>query len=371
MIRTIVRDFKDLEPYRLEWEKLLKGMSTDSPFSTYEWLSTCWNHFQNGRRLLGIIFYDQSHLQGIIPLMAYQETIRFYPLRKISFVGREYSDRADLIIGKDKGKVVEALMDYFSETCRNWDVIHLEQIPETSDSIKMLRYCARKKGLLFECWEQTVCPYVVLNQELGQIMEKREGSLKKEIRKSARRLQDRGKVGFTRSITHENIDDLIETAAFVDKQSRKYEEGKALFTNSVPREFLREVAKIFAQRKWLDFATLELNEVPIAYEFHFRYKEKNFAYTGSFDQAYASFAPGMGIIYRLIQDSIDQGIKEYDLLQGGHDYKWRWTNQGRKHYQLMIINKTPSARLFHYLKFRSRKDWREKTKAVELLKGED
>ena len=320
---------------------------------------------------MGFVFEDQTHLKGIIPLMAYQEIVRFYPLRKISFVGREYSDRADLIIGKDKGKVIEALMDYFSEDFLHWDVIHLEQIPEESDSIKMLRHCARKRGLLYECWEQTICPYIVLDQELARMTEKRDSSFKKEIRKSARRLQDTGKVTFTRSITHENIDDLIETAAFVDKRSRKHGEGKTLFTNPVPREFLRDVAKVFAQRRWLDFATLELNEVPIAYEFHFRYKEKNFAYTGSYDQAYASFAPGTGLIFRLIQDSLEQGIKEYDLLQGGHDYKWRWTNQGRKHYQLMIINKTPSARLFHYLKFRTRKDWREKAMTEKILEGED
>jgi CelD/BcsL family acetyltransferase involved in cellulose biosynthesis len=157
----------------------------------------------------------------------------------------------------------------------------------------------------------------------------------------------------------------------VDKKSRKNEEGKALFTDTVTREFLRDVAGVFAPRKWLDFATLELNDVPIAYEFHFRYKEKIFAYTGSFDQAYASFAPGTGITCRLIQDSIDQEIKEYDLLQGGHDYKWRWTDLGRKHYQIMIINNTPYARFFHYLKFKSRKDWREKTKTEERLRGED
>jgi len=363
MIRTILEDFKDLEPYRAEWENLLGGMPTDSPFSSYEWLSTWWKHFQEDRSLMGFVFKNQTHLQGIIPLMAYQEMLKFYPQRKISFVGRGYSDRADLIVGRDKEKIIESLMDYFSEDFRHWDVIHLEQIPEESDSIKMLRHCARKRGLLVECWEQAVCPYIVLNQESGRTMEKRDGSLKKEIRHSARRLQDMGKVGFTRSITHENIGALMATASLVDKKSHKPDEGKPLFADPIAREFFREVAGVFAQNKWLDFATLELNEVPIAYEFHFRYKEKNFAYSGSFDQAYASFAPGRGILYRMIQDSLDQGLKEYDLLQRGTDYKWPWGHQSRKHFQLMIFNKNPSGRLFHYLKFRIRKDWRKKTKS--------
>ncbi len=365
MIKNILEDFKDFEVYQGEWEKILDNMPADSPFLTYEWLSTYWKHFQKDGKLMGMVFKDEAQVQGIIPLMVYRETIKFYPLRKISFVGRRYSDRADLIIGKNKGKVIDALIHFFAEDFRNWDVIHLEQIPEQSDSIGMLRHCARKKGLLFECWEQTVCPYIILNQELGRMMEKRDASFRKEIRKSARRLQDMGKVTFSRSISHENIDELIKTAALVDEKSHKFQEGKTLFTNSVTREFLRDATKAFSQRKWLDFATLELNEVPIAYEFHFRYKEKNFAYTGSYDQEYASFAPGTGIMYRLIQDSIDQGIKEYDLLQGGHEYKWRWTDRGRKHYQLMIINNTHYARIFHYLKFKSRKEWREKTKVIE------
>jgi len=365
MIKNILEDFKDFEGYQEQWEKILDDLPADSPFLTYEWLSAYWKHFQKDRKLVGLVFKEKEQVQGIIPLMAYHETIKFYPLRKISFVGREYSDRADLIIGQNKGKVVDALIHFFAEDFRNWDVIHLEQIPEKSDSIGMLRHCARKNGLLFECWEQSVCPYIVLNQELGRMMEKRDGSFRKEIRKSARRLQDMGKVTFSRSISHENIDALIKTAVLMDEKSQKVQEGKTLFTNPVTREFLKDVAVAFSQRKWLDFATLELNETPIAYEFHFRYKEKNFAYTGSFDQTYASFAPGTGIMYRLIQDSIDQGIKEYDLLQGGHEYKWRWTDQGRKHYQLMIINNTHYARIFHYLKFRSRKEWREKTKVKE------
>lgn len=366
MIKNILEDFKDFENYQEEWERLLDGSPSDSPFLSYEWLSTWWNHFQQDKKLMGLVFKDESHLTGIIPLMIYRETIKFYPLRKISFVGRGDSDRADFIIGKDKGKVVDALVGFFAEDFRNWDVIHLEQIPEKSDSIGMLRHCARKRGLLFECWEQTVCPYIELNEELGRMMEKRDGSFRKEIRKQVRRLQDMGKVTFSRSITHENIDDLILTAALVDTKSHKYAEGKTLFTNPITREFLREVAQIFSKRKWLDFATLEVNEVPIAYEYHFRYKEKNFAFTGSFDQEYATFGPGTGIMYRLIQDSIDQGIKEYDLLQGGHEYKWKWTNLGRKHYQIMIINNTNYARIFHYLKFRSRKEWREKTQTDEL-----
>ncbi|MBA4394966.1 MAG: hypothetical protein C0407_15545, partial [Desulfobacca sp.] len=249
--------------------------------------------------------------------------------------------------------------------------IHLEQIPEKSDSLGMLRHCANKRGLLFECWEQTVCPYIILNQEVSRMIEKRDESFRKEIRKQVRRLQDMGKVTFSRSISHENIDELITTAAVVDAKSHKYVAGKTLFTNPITGEFLREVAQVFSNRKWLDFATLELNNNPIAYEYHFRYKEKNYAYTGSFDQEYATFGPGTGIMYRLIQDSIDQGIKEYDLLQGGHEYKWKWTNVGRKQVQLMIINNTHYARVFHYLKFRSRKEWREKTKTDELPMADD
>lgn len=366
MIKNILEDFKDFESVHEEWEKLLDGLSSDSPFSTFEWLSTWWNHFQKDKKLLGMVFKEEDQLLGIIPLMSYHETVKFYPLRKISFVGQGNSDRADLIIGKEKGNVVDALVRFFAEDFRNWDVIHLQQIPETSSSIGMLRHCARKWGLSFECWEQTVCPYIPINEELGRGMEKRDGSFRKEIRKQVRRLQDMGKVSFSRSITHENIDDLIETAAFVDEKSHKFPEGKTLFTSPITREFLRDVAKSFSKRKWLDFATLELNEVPIAYEYHFRYKERNFAYSGSYDQTYATFAPGTGIMYRLIQDSIDLGLTEYDLLQGGHEYKWRWTDSGRKHYQLMIINNTHYAKIFHYLKFKSRKEWREKTKVEEV-----
>jgi CelD/BcsL family acetyltransferase involved in cellulose biosynthesis len=371
MIKNILEDFKDFEGYREEWEKLLDGLSTDSPFLTFEWLSTWWKHFQKDKKLMGMVFKDGIQVTGIIPFMAYRETMKFYPLRKISFVGRGNSDRAEFIIGKDKGKVVDALIEFFAEDFRNWDVIHLEQIPEESNSIGMLRHCARKRGLLFECWEQTVCPYIILNQDLARNMEKRDLSFRKKIQKQVRRLQDMGKVTFSRSISHENIDELITTATLVDVKSHKYEEGKTFFTNLITREFLRDVGQAFSKRKWLDFATLEVNEVPIAYEYHFRYKEKNYAYTGSYDQEYATFGPGTGIMYRLIQDSIDQGIKEYDLLQGGHEYKWKWTNLGRKHYQLMIINNTHYARIFHYLKFKARKEQREKTQIEELPMAED
>jgi CelD/BcsL family acetyltransferase involved in cellulose biosynthesis len=366
MVKNIFEDFNDLENYREDWEKLLEKSPADSPFSTYEWLSTYWKHFHQDKKLLAMVFKEEGHLAGIIPLMAFHETQKFYPLRKITFVGRDYSDRADFIVGKEKGKVVDALMEFLADDYRSWDVLHLEQIPEKSDSLGMLRHCAKKRGLLFECWEQTICPYIILNQELSRSMEKRAGPFKKEIQKSIRRLQDVGKVSFSRSITHSHIDKLVSTAAFVDEKSHKFAEGKTLFTNPRARDFLGEIARHFSKRKWLDFATLEVDDVPIAYEYHFRYKEINYAYTGSYDQHYASFGPGTGIMYRLIQDSVDLGLKEYDLLQGGHEYKWRWTDKGRKQVQVMIVNNTHYARLFHYLKFKSRKEWREKTKGGEF-----
>jgi CelD/BcsL family acetyltransferase involved in cellulose biosynthesis len=205
-----------------------------------------------------------------------------------------------------------------------------------------------------ECWEQSVCPYIVLTRDLAQTMDQRGKDLKREIRKNNLRLEDLGKVSFSRSITHEQVDDLIRTATFVDEKSHKFEAGKTLFTQHENREFLRHISQAFAKRRWLDFATLELDDVPIAYEFHFRYKEKVFAYTGSYDDGYADFSPGIGILYRLVQNSIDLGLKEYDLLQGGHTYKWKWTSKGRKQYQIMIINDTYYARMFHYLKFKTR-----------------
>jgi CelD/BcsL family acetyltransferase involved in cellulose biosynthesis len=342
-------NFKEIETVKERWDEILDKLTSDSPFSTYEWLSTWWRHFGKKKRLLCLLFQKKGELIGIAPLFSKLEITKGCPVRTIYFLGSPVSDRADFILGKDGAEVLKRFFQFLQEEYRKWDMMVLEQLPEDSVSVGMLRYFSKKSGLYFESFEQTKCPYIPLTKELSQQMERRGKQAVKDVRRKYRRLQDVGKVGFSRSIVHKDINEVIKIAREVDLKSHKYPD-KTLFTNPQMSSFLKEVAQVFSEKKWFDFSVLSLNDIPIAYEIGFRYKNKLFSYTASYDERYARFSPGIGLMYRVIQDSIDLGLKEYDLLRGDQPYKWRWAKAFRRHLKIIVINNTYYGRFLYHLR---------------------
>ena len=117
-----------------EWNQLLEQSASNTLTLTYEWLSSWWEVFGEGRELYILLVRDGEELIGIAPML--KRTVQHYgvlPFRRIEFLasGEEEadeicSDYLDFILLR--GRETEALdckMRNIYEIDTDWDEVLL------------------------------------------------------------------------------------------------------------------------------------------------------------------------------------------------------------------------------------------------------
>ena len=91
------------------------------------------------------------------------------------------------------------------------------------------------------------------------------------------------------------------------------------------------------------------NNARIAALYNFIYNDTCFYYQSGFDPVWAKFSPGTVLFSLSIQDAIENGMLEYDFLQGDEPYKFNWTNTKRQCVSILVFNKTLMGLWFYFV----------------------
>jgi len=133
-----IREITDAEEFNIlksKWNKLLKKSRSNNIFLTHQWLYTWWKYFGEGKRLKIILVEEENgELVGIAPLILE----KFYFLKRLTFIGAHQSDYHDFILfPRQEKRVLGAIIEYLYKTS-DWDVMDLKEIPEDSETLKVL-----------------------------------------------------------------------------------------------------------------------------------------------------------------------------------------------------------------------------------------
>ena len=103
----------------------------------------------------------------------------------------------------------------------------------------------------------------------------------------------------------------------------------------------------FLANDWLDFRLLELDDVPAAAQFGFRYGGVYSYLQSGFDPAYARYSPGWVLGEMILRDAISAGLREYDFLGGEDSYKLRWGAEQRRYAYLTCVRPNSGGAALH------------------------
>ena len=78
------------------------------------------------------------------------------------------------------------------------------------------------------------------------------------------------------------------------------------------------------ERDWLEFWVLELNDIPVAAQSAFRYRDTCYSLQEGFDPSYDAESVGFVLRTRTMQRLIDLGVRRYNFLGGVNESKLRW-----------------------------------------------
>lgn len=327
----VVREAEGLESLREEWQDLLAGCPTATPFQSYEWIGTWWKHFANarpGRRLFVLAARDEKgRLIGIAPLML--SPWYGLPVRRLSFLGEGVSDYHDFLAREGcEEQVCQAVYRYLAGD-PHWQVGDLNQLREGGLLANIPP--AKESQIRYADNPQEACPYLsyprasdpeatwsTLLNSFGKKMRYNVGYYDRALRRAY-------DVKIEPASDREEVEEGL--SALFELHQRRWNERwlPGVFGSRRVQGFHRDVACALLEKDWLRLHTLKLDGEIEAVLYCMAMGRRTCYYQAGFEPSLARLSLGTVLTAHAIRSSIGEGREEFDFLRGDEPYKERWT----------------------------------------------
>ena len=274
------------------WKRVYDAGNLHVPFLSYDWHAMWYRIFQKELESLILSFNDEV----IAPFTRTGTTISFSG-------GEEIADYLDLV-GPDekKSEAWKEIVSYLQS--QGITTLHLRNVPESSSTIQFFSTVVTKEDTtphipLPETWEDY----------LASLTRKYRHELERKIRKFEREHLD---ASFRQS--DNPAGDIHILLELMEK-----DKAKQTFLTPDMKIFFEEMAKTFSNQ--ISLLILSMGDKPAAATLSFVLEGRHYLYNSGFDKIRCQNA-GFYLKAQSIKRAIEQGLKEYNFLQGSERYKY-------------------------------------------------
>jgi CelD/BcsL family acetyltransferase involved in cellulose biosynthesis len=345
----LIDNFDDFLKVGQQWNSLLEKSRSNSPFLTHQWLNCWWKSYGSGRKLFVLSAKEDEEIVALAPLMIEKVTFRGLPIKKLCFMADGNSLLVDFILVQKKEECLKGILDFIEKRQDLWDIISLENLSIDRDSFKILSGLLEKRQLLYGINPGLDSPYIDINTGWDNFFSQRPKKFREVTRNKQNRLKKIGQLEFEK---HEKISpELLQTLFDIGSKCWKNKKKRAISSTKEKKSFFECLSYAASREGWLLIWLLKLNQKPIAYEYHLKYKDEVWGLRSEYDEDYKEAGPGT-VLDRYIMEQIFNGAyKKYNLGWGADFYKLRWTEKIKEHKRILIFNPSPYGRLLFFLEF--------------------
>jgi len=338
----VVTEPEEFESLAGAWDGIAEECGSQrSIYLTHEWLSAWWKHFGSGNRLNILLAEKQGRLIGIVPLMVTEYKLGPVKVRFLETIGAANCNYVGLIPPGNREEAVNALLAHLgAEMERGGSFLKLSFVPDDSVFLHILRSrdSLPANNLAFCERFKTLAPYLVLPETRNDSGLPLNKKMQQRLRRELLLLQEEHNFEF-RIYTGESLDDDMEI--FFDLHQARWQSVnlRGIFHEPGMREFYRDIARRFMERKWLHFSSLRLDGEAGSVIFGFVYGRKFYVATTARDPRWSDYSLGHLHYKFLIKEAIENDLREFDFLQGNEIYKYYWTKSARKYIEVTAVRK--------------------------------
>ena len=325
---TTTIEMEDLRPC---WEDLMKRASNASIFQTWEWISSCWQHFGKQGQLVLVCVWEDGRLVGLAPFEI--SSLYRLPVRRLKFIGYGVSDYLDIIVDDEsQDRVLNGIYDWIAANQRRWDLIDLQFIPEGSPTLRseLISNVGRHNSLA----EQDVSHYTILpplwEDMLADLGKKTRQNLNYYERKLHRDFDNVSLCEYEGA----DFDEWVEALFRLHSACWQIRGCPGIVADSRMEAFYRDALQLFRKRGWIRLQGVRLNGQLQAVDCSFAYKGKVYYYMGGFEPQFSKYSLGTLLTSFVVRRAIEEGFHEFDFLRGNESYKDHWTAKRRLSYRL-------------------------------------
>jgi CelD/BcsL family acetyltransferase involved in cellulose biosynthesis len=295
----------ELPPLRELWTKLAER--SRNLFATWEWASTWWRHYGQGRPLRVTVVRRAGEPVGLLPLYQW----RSGPLTALRFLGHGPGDELGPIGHPDDGVLLARALRRSLHRL-DADLLLAEQLPRGQDWGALLG----GRRLVEE--SSPVVRFGAGGWEA--YLSARSANFREQVRRRARKLAREHRVGYRLSDGSRHLDRDLDTLFRLHAARWSTDPTNFLADEAFHRAFL----PVAAEQGWLRLWFLEVDGEAVAVLYGLRFAGTESYYQAGRDPAWNSYRVGFVLLAHAVRQAATDGVTEYRLLRGGEDYKLRF-----------------------------------------------
>lgn len=327
-----------------QWNDLY-AESDCSPFSSWEWTSTWFRHFGEGRSPVILCVHRGSDLIAILPL--FREKKRFAGMRinRLGMIGEGIggADHLDIISRpEDRLDAIESILEYLSES-ESCETVAFENLDGGSVTLETLRKHTRKSDMRYIRSSESVvavCPQIDLAAGWEAVLSesRRCDNFKRKLKKLAKM------PGFEfRSVTSPS-----ETSPAFDRFLHLHEKrwansgGSELSGHPRLISFQRQIVGELAAAGMIRFDELWLDGECRSSIYGLDSGCTFYYYNSGYDLDFGNLSVGLVLLGLSIEAAVERGATLYDFLRGDETYKADWANRRTELVNMRLSLGTPA-----------------------------
>lgn len=350
----VITDRDDFRALRPAWNELLQACPARNLFITHAWLFNWWLHFGDGAALRLVTLYDAGRLVGIVPLMLYNRRLSGLPVHVLGTFFNVHVSRTDFIIHPDYvGAAMAALATYCAANSRDWDVLMLRQLPDTT--ARTIAQACQTAGLTHFPLQAGVgkC-YLRVDASWNDYLATRTRHFRKRLKEHCRRPEKLGDAKYFISSAGEKIEQDFELLRALEQRSWKHADNFAAMDDRDWR-FQKALAVCADEGIGCENIFLALDDKVVAAIHSLSYAGVIYAFQMMYDEQYRDAYLGRATFKQLLESVWQTGRYRVFDFNGNSPFCKSWTDQEHAFFDLQAFNGRPYSRLLAALKRISRR----------------
>lgn|GEM_PF-6975179 len=324
-------DFVALHP---DWTALVAANDYPNAFLTHEWLRSWWEAFGEDHRLYILVARKGEQMVGIAPLMLTGEEGKGV----VRFIGSPDTDYADLL-SLDPELTTPAMFDYLLDRKSEWSSIDLEQISERSSTVEHIRSYFKSKSVTYRFRSGDKCHTLIFDPD-NQAREEFSPKRNKTLKWSINFFKKHGNLELREFTSSEEIEPWLDTLFHYHMARWRHTFTPSKFLDFRSRRMYHALARNLGPEQLVSLMVLLQDDLPLAYQFNFRYDNTAYVYTLAHNGHFLRQSPGKILNNLASEHYIHNGLDEVDFTRGGESYKSSLTNQSFSNYHLTVYGDT-------------------------------
>ncbi len=344
---TIINSFEYFQSLRDDWNGQLTNSPNDSLFMRHEWLSAWLESYGRHHKLQVLLLKENNGPVGIAPLVITQERIYGLPVEKMTFICDSAWTSGDFITPQHATEAIERFVETFKE--KEFDMIDFQNIPIESQTISALLESLSRKGYRFVTKEGSNSPFIQIDRSWNDFYGQLSAKFRKVMRNKLNRIKKIGNFSVKKYSSPEEVLKILPVIFEIGTRGWKHKIKNSISSTENNRSFYTKLTEAFGALGWVTIWLLELNDSPVAFEYHISYKNTVHALIADYDERYRDLAPGSILDYSIMQHIFEKQPCTYDMGCGNSFYKMNWTDDTKKHLRILVYSDTTYGKLLRQI----------------------